>query len=248
MDQTSPKPLIELFFVLGMIYGGTAGHFLLTVTCFSHFSSPSSSSSSSSECSSKCLIARAGMWGISGLRLQCLVPTWPCSSAHCSIVQRYDRDTKPQWALLKVLLKFGGIARPAEALNVDNAPPALVSSTYTFDSPLTTSPTSTLTACPFCSVLQLKSEGGVVWPQLFSLVVRASTAAIVQRSSSREGQHWLFFNGSFNGDNAFFPCHKADAVLWQRTMASPSETVYHVKGTPGSRCPALCGPFSPATP
>lgn len=58
---------------------------------------------SCTERGSKCLIESRGMWGISCAHLQCLVPTWPSSSAHCSTLSHYAAaprpDTKPQWRL-----------------------------------------------------------------------------------------------------------------------------------------------------
>lgn len=59
----------------------------------------------------------------------------------------------------EILAKVLQHCEPTEASDNDHAPPVLVSSTYTFDSPPTTSPTSTFTARPFCSVRVTQREG-----------------------------------------------------------------------------------------
>lgn len=133
------------------------------------------------------------MWGISCLRLQCLVPTWPSSSAHCSTLSHYAaaprRDTKPQWRLFS----SRGCCSYKSSSDSCFAHLCLISR-----------------PCPFFFPPQTPYAGRFL-PACVTVKPAAAAAAAEERSP---GSPSMALSLPL-GDNAFFPCHKADAVLWQ---------------------------------
>lgn len=161
------------------------------------------------------------MWGISCLCLQCLVPTWRNSSAHCSTLSHYTAaprlDTKPQWRLFS----SRGFCSYKSSSDSCFAHLCLISR-----------------PCPFISAAELYAGR------------LTTTCQPVSRSKPQQQQQqrrealallqWPFHCRLVTMH--FFHAIK-QMLYYSSTMLVPSETVYHVKGTPGSGRRALCGAF-----